>query len=38
MTSSAISHAQETAAGGSTVLPSGEMEITSRAVIEFLLK
>jgi len=34
----ADSIAKETAAGGSTVLPSGEMEITSRVVIEFLLK
>jgi hypothetical protein len=29
---------KESAAAGSTVLPSGEMEITSRVVIEFLLK
>jgi uncharacterized protein YggE len=34
----ADSIAKESAAGGSTVLPSGEMEITSRVVIEFLLK
>ena len=34
----ADSSAKESAAGGSTVLPSGEMEITSRVVIEFLLK
>jgi hypothetical protein len=30
--------AKEAAAGGSTVLPSGEMEITSRVIVEFLLK
>jgi uncharacterized protein YggE len=30
--------AKESAAGGSTVLPSGEMEITSRVIVEFLLK
>jgi len=34
----ADSSAKESAADGSTVLPSGEMEITSRVVIEFLLK
>jgi uncharacterized protein len=34
----ADSIAKESAAGGATVLPGGEMEITSRVVIEFLLK
>jgi uncharacterized protein YggE len=34
----ADSFAKEAAGDGSTVLPSGEMEITSRVLIEFLLK